>query len=577
MTLGACGDSTPLGSTDTPAVEPPPHSTTTDEPAAPSPTPDDPEQTTEPSPELPGCTEADGPIYALTPEPYTTLQQLWKPKAPSTGTRAKIATSLLQVDEISDFADNGLGVELEGGRPWVEHRDGVPLFEEGDPGHRKSVAYFWQAADPQMIDEESPTRFEPFKQLYRPQGHLIPQIFNAQVQTVRRLSELSTRPLEFAILAGDLSDGSQRNELNWVIKILNGGLINPDSGEDNDPVPGEGNDYNDPFCAPGFSIPWYAALGNHETLYNGGFGEVSDELREASIGSQVYNGSIFPNGYRDGSTLLGDVINGGSTPADSNRLILRLREVLQLFLDAPGLPSGHGLTQDNVDEGMGYFSVYPLSGKPIRLITLKTVDSDALMGVGHQGHMDEIQFQWLQNELADAASHNELILVASHHGADEMGFTSPISGSDIKNALLATPGVVLHLTGHGHHNTKHYVSGSQGGYWELMLTSTLDFPMQTRLIEIVNESNGYASIYLTNIDHNSPEESLAHEGRRLAASKLAFMELIRGKVDDFWAEDTQAQNLLLRVKIPESVNVNLSEYEWSSTVESVETLQSLSD
>ena len=73
----------------------------------------------------------------------------------------------------------------------------------------------------------------------------------------------------------------------------------------------------------------------------------------------------------------------------------------------------------------------------------------------------------------------------------------------------------------------------------------------------------------------SPEESLAHESRRLTASKLAFMELIRGKVDDFWAENTQAQNLLLRVKLPESVNVNLSQHEWSSTIESVETLLGL--
>ena len=106
-----------------------------------------------------------------------------------------------------------------------------------------------------------------------------------------------------------------------------------------------------------------------------------------------------------------------------------------------------------------------------------------------------------------------------------------------------------------------------------MLASTVDFPMQSRGIEVVDEDNGYLSIYLTNFGHNSPEGSLAHYGRELAGAKRAFTALFTGAVDDFWAEDEVAQNLLLRIKISERLRASLAEHDWPMRIESEETLR----
>ena len=572
---GSADDTTEVSSDD-PADNPSPEEPSTQEPDD---TGTDPVDTTaEPEPTAPVsvCENQPHPVYPLTDEPYTTLQKLWAPKIPSTWTKALITTGVVKVTDIEAYEEHDLGVEEADGLDWIIHRELEPASGAGAHGTRKSLAYIWQAADPQVIDEESPIRFEPFTQLFRPQGHLVPQAFEASVRTAQRISDLSSRPFDFAVLAGDLTDGSQQNELGWVIDILNGGIIDPDSGIDDDPVEGPGNDYNDPFCSDGLAVPWYAAIGNHETLYNGGFGSITDELREAAMGTEVYNGAIFPNGYRDGSSLFGDVIESGSLPADPKRLVLRLREVLQALLEAGGEPMGHGLTQADVDEGMGYYSVRPMPDKPIRLITLKTVDSDAIIGLGHEGYIDDIQFDWLQEELERADDNHEVVVVVSHHGADEMGFTSPTSSDALKEAMLDCEGMMLHLVGHGHNNAKHLVEGSesQGGYWELMLASTLDFPLQSRIIELVDDDNGFMSIYVTNVGLNAPEGSLAHEARRLAAAKLNFTTLIRGSVEDYWTDEVVAQNLLLRVPLSGTLRESLGEHDWPEVIESTATLQS---
>ena len=117
---------------------------------------------------------------------------------------------------------------------------------------------------------------------------------------------------------------------------------------DDDPVAGPGNDYNDPLWSDGLDVPWYAAIGNHETQYNGGFGVLDDALRLASVSSEIYDFPLFDNGFRDGSTPDGDVVLEGSTPPDPNRMVLGRTEVLAALQTAPGQPPGHGLSVTDV-------------------------------------------------------------------------------------------------------------------------------------------------------------------------------------------------------------------------------------
>lgn len=525
-------------------------------------------------------TKSSAPEYALTATPYTALQQVWAPKEPSPDVRAAMNDGSFTVYQHPRYAENGLGVQLEAGIPWIEQLELAPDFP-GEGPQRKSLAYIWVVADPQIIDEESPIRMDGYANVYRPHGQLTPQLFEAHVRTARRISDLSARPFDFTILAGDLTDTSQQNELEWLITGLNGGLIDPDSGIDDDPNPGPGNDYNDPFLSAGIDSPWYAALGNHDALHVGGFGLIDDTLRAAAQGDRLFTDSILSSiwaGYVAGHTLTHEVVFDASitTPADPERLPLNTTELLQTLYDAGGEPAGHGFSRENVAAGKGYYSVYPIEDMPIKMVVLNSTDANLdNLGIAQQGSLDATQFAWLHDELLHAAENQELVILVSHHRLEDFHNESEVSAATLKSLLTSSENVVLHLTGHGHTDRKtlQTVSGTDG-YWELMTASTIDFPLQSRALELVSEGNGYLSIYVTNFGHNSDETTLAHKARQLAGGKLAFgFTGFDGDTAAYWAEDIQAQNLLLRLKLPADLNDKLSGISnWPTTIESVETL-----
>jgi hypothetical protein len=512
--------------------------------------------------------DTDVPTLPLTDEVFTTLDGRWTPNTPSEAALGAMKSGDLKVTDIDDFADNGLGATWD--PTPTEHVERAELALNFAPGtKRTSLVWFWQAADPQIIDEESPIRFEGFTGIYRPQGHITTQVFASHVQTARRFSERANRPFDFALLAGDLTDGSQENELSWVVTAMVGGVLDPDTGIDDDPVPGPGNDYNDPFRTPGLGdVPWYAAIGNHETSYNGGFSVIDEALEAAAVGEEVYHFPLFANGFRDGSTLNANVVLEGPTPADPGRVPLRRHAVLETLRAAGGQPAGHGLTNDDVAAGRGYYAVHPIPERPIRLVVLDTVNTQGGLGAGAAGVLDEDQFTWFNAELADADAIGDLVIVMSHHRAEDFLGTSPVSGEDLIAALMATDNLVLHVTGHGHFNDADVYQTADRGYFQLMLSSTVDFPMHSRMFEIVNENNGYVSIYATNFDHNSPEDSLAHQARDLAAAKRAFPNVLgEHELPGLWEGDLLDQNLVLRVPITGDLEASLAEHDWPTFIE----------
>ena len=529
-----------------------------------------------------GCSASDSDSlssaaseYGLTEKPYTSLQQVWVPNEPSPDVRAMMDDGTFTVYQHPQYAENGLGARLESGLPWIEHLELAPNFA-AQGAQRSSLAYILVIADPQIIDEESPIRMDGYANVYRPGGQLTPQVFEANIRTARRISDRSSRPFDFAIIAGDLTDTSQKNELDWMITALNGGVIDPDSGVDDDPIPGPGNDYNDPFLAIGIESPWYVALGNHDVLHVGGFGLIDSTLRDAAQGDHLFTGSNFSKiwgGYVAGDTADHKVIFDASviTPADPDRLPLNSTELLQTLYDAGGAPAGHGFTLDDIAAQKGYYSVHPVAGKPIKMIVLDSTDA-AETALGFMGQM---QFSWLHEELVSAADQHELVIVVSHHRLQDFDGKSKVSGEMVKDLLVSSDNVILHLTGHGHRDRKSLqTANGEGGFWELMTTSTIDFPMQSRVLELVDEHNGYLSIYVTNVGHNSARTTLASKARQLAAGKLAFgTTFFDGDTVTFWEDEVQAQNLLLRVALPEAISRNLATIsDWPDTIESIHTL-----
>ena len=168
-----------------------------------------------------------------------------------------------------------------------------------------------------------------------------------------------------------------------------------------------------------------------------------------------------------------------------------------------------------------------------------------------------------------------MVIVVSHHRLQDFHDQSEVPAEMIRDLLVSSENVILHLTGHGHRDSKTLqTANGVDGFWELMTASTIDFPLQSRALEIVDERNGYLSIYVTNFGHNSDEMTLANEARQLAAGKLAFGTTgFNGDTVAFWKEEVQAQNLLLRVALPDDVSGNLAAItDWPEIIESIQTL-----
>ena len=132
------------------------------------------------------------------------------------------------------------------GEPWVVRTELAPAAA-GREALRRSLAYFGQITDFQLADEESPARVEftdpdpsgTARSAWRPQEALVAH----QVEwTIRQMNRFVRSPVRQAggrrarmmnaVMTGDLADNMQRNETEWVIRLLEGGTLDPNSGTD---------------------------------------------------------------------------------------------------------------------------------------------------------------------------------------------------------------------------------------------------------------------------------------------------------------------------------------------------------
>jgi len=73
-----------------------------------------------------------------------------------------------------------------------------------------------------------------------------------------------------------------------------------------------------------------------------------------------------------------------------------------------------------------------------------------------------------------------------------------LRGPQVEELLHRFPNVVLHVAGHG---LEHRITPQpdpqrrSGGYWEVATGSPLDFPMQSRLLEIADNEDGTVPIF----------------------------------------------------------------------------------
>ena len=371
-------------------------------------------------------------------------------------------------------------LEIGPGEPYVV-RDDIVAGEAGRDERRASLAYFGQISDFQLSDEESPARVEFTDQdpsgfassAWRPQEALVAFELDQSVRNMNRFLESpvpqgdgSRARLLNAVMTGDLADNMQRNETEWVVQLLEGGRVHPNSGTA-DPCP-QGTpaddpagytgvqDYDDyfespayydpdepigqyaswpaypglmdraqqPFDAEGLKVPWYSVFGNHDGLMQGN----EDAIAEVEdIGTGCVK-PFTPDPTDPASALNPDILAGlaGTSflvPPDEKRQFVDKAQFKEIHATGQQDDAhGFGLVDEEElaasDGAAAYYSWTPARG--VRFIVVDTLSEGGVVGVSSSGNIDDPQWQWLVAELDAASERDELVVVFGHHATGSL-------------------------------------------------------------------------------------------------------------------------------------------------------------
>ena len=319
-----------------------------------------------------------------------------------------------------------------------------------------------------------------------------------------------------------------------------------------------------PFQAEGLAVPWYTSRGNHDGLIQGNAPATPALFSTIATGClKVFPSATFDPDSVKGQTgeqvlgRLGDpaflatlLAGAGRTPPDPDRKFVTKQEYKALHGRDD---KGHGfdfVSQSELAASGGNASYYAYTpSRRQRFISLDTVGE----GGTQYGNIDEPQYRWLEREL-DANSSYEVtrdgrvvrdsdpdrfVVVYGHHtlatminertdeeagscaetsdpetnpGCDRDPRTSTpmhrgLRGNEsLRDILLRFPNVVSYVTGHTHRNDlKPWVRRDRrGGFWEINTASHVDWPQQSRLIDMVDNRDGTLSLFGTILNSAAP-------------------------------------------------------------------------
>jgi len=401
-------------------------------------------------------------------------------------------TTLDQTIEGGDPDDGFQTLKRGPGEPRIVRED-LAKAKPGRAKRRRSLLYAAQTTDWQLVDEESPSRVEfldiaanePFPNTvsaaWRPQEAFGAYAVEQSVQQINEFADVSPlrarggsrAAMDMVLMTGDQADNQQLNETDWVVRLLEGGLLDPNSGTDPSSCPPgqqpigqtadpelyagvqdyddyvEGQQFYDPdqpigpkyadwpeytglmdraqveFQAQGFDVPSYVVLGNHDALAQGnqkavlpfeqvGVGCVKALVPAADL-TEVAD--ILDPGFLSGllQTNPGQVM---LVPPDQRRQYVDRIQYKERF-DTGGQDDAHGFGFVDPDEeaaSAGAATYYAFTAKPgIRMIALETNCDGGVTGPSASGNVDDPQFQWLRGELERAQKRDQLIVVYGHH------------------------------------------------------------------------------------------------------------------------------------------------------------------
>jgi metallophosphoesterase (TIGR03767 family) len=455
-------------------------------------------------------------------------------------------------------------------------RDDLVTGPPPRPGERRALLALGQLTDMHIMDAQSPARVEfldrfddpdspfagvlPFESSYRAQEMLTAHVGEAMVRAMNSVHEgpVTGLPVAFTIATGDNVDNTQFNELRWQIDLLDGERVRPDSGDltkyegvadlvdydvrywhpDGTPagqsddlprarfgfptLPGLLDAARRPFRATGLRTPWLTAFGNHDGLVQG-------NIPSSAIIAAVATGNVKISNLPPGTDIIalaigllsGDpaalqtLFSGPArlVTADAARRPLSRIETIAEHFRTSGHPRGHGYSAWNLRTGNAY---YAFDQGPVRCIVLDTVNPFG----GSEGSIDADQLAWLTAELTagsrrylDASGnivtggrHDKLFVLFSHHTIETMTNAAGI-GRTHRNTVIPyrrAAGAAI-----------------PGGFWEVNTAAHVDWPQQSRVVELVDNRNGTLSVFGTLIDHAAPRHYGSAPSDPLALASLS--------------------------------------------------------
>lgn len=291
---------------------------------------------------------------------------------------------------------------------------------------------------------------------------------------------------------------------------------------------------NRPFKPVGLGLPWYSVFGNHDGLVQGNFAQ-NELFDQVVVGCRKVT-RYSPEALAQIRPLLADGVTAGeraeiiritfgdfldtwgvprehrglwkTVPSDPARRFLRKQAWMREHFRTRGRPSGHGFTAAAVAAGEAHYSFSPAAG--VRFVVLDTVADNS-----SSGNLDDAQFRWLSTELTIATARRELVLVFGHHSLRTLNAPGEgvHLGPEVETLLRDFPAVVAYVAGHEHQNRIE----PHGTFWEIVTASHLEWPQQSRVIEVSDLQNGELAIHATPIDHAAPPRPGRAGPQRLAS------------------------------------------------------------
>jgi metallophosphoesterase (TIGR03768 family) len=559
-------------------------------------------KTTERMISFPYITASEAPPPGYMPQPG---DPSFPPSSPNGGTALKWD----QLSRIPDYDGLGYGewIYVNWPLPLMTRTDLMPdSFTAASVTQKVKFVNFFAMTDIHLTDKEAPNQLIWVQQSlpgYAGQNSSIysgvmmytPQVFDAAIQTANALHRKD--PFDFFISLGDVCNTTMYNELRWYLDIIDGKVITPSSGNHRG---ASTIDFQKQFKAAGLdpSIPFYQTLGNHDHFMIGSFPVYENGLDGSYIADTVWSVSNdllepvtanfpanidvnrrndpdarFYQGVIDGTSPYGRIIHGGAIDeydappqvvADPNRRSLHRAEWIQEFFNTTTRPVGHGfnlvssnpnysLVPANERAGFACYSFVPKADVPLKVIVLDDTqrEDDGSIDIHGHGFLDATRWAWLQAELADGQSDNQLMIIACHipicvtnigtelewwlgaHGDSSTTTTNACTITQLVETLQNATNLLMWISGHRHVNTvKAFVSPDRDGtpekgFWQVETSSLRDFPQQFRTFEIYLNSDYSISIEAINVDTAVKAGTPAATSRKYA---IATQQILQGQL-----------------------------------------------